>query len=427
MEQKPNVFPTKTETITNSNNSLGIEQYTANSLEEYEARKAIVTNEVYVNSNAPDNNVNVGYDYLSQNSALEAMRKRTEMQLAQKKTNGIVKDESLAEKSDSQKRYEEQVRLRDEQIEKNNQMIGRYQQQFHEAQNRKTVINEPTKIDPPVNVPPVKPPTNTLNNMNESNDDKLKQYIINLSQPNFNSPYDVIPLPSEGKLYPIKKSAVKVGYMTTADENILTSPNLIQSGLFLEILMDRKILEPNLRYKDLHVGDRNAIMLWLRATSYGEMYPITILDEDGIPFETEINLNDLKYKDLGAEPDANGLFDFTLPLSKMNLKFRFLTCGDSDEIDSIVEEDKLNGNPIDNTNIYKLRRMIVSVNGDTNPETIKTVSESMRIKDSNEFFDYVDKIESGVDLNIKVQTPGGGSIATFLPLNVNFFWPKFRI
>ena len=39
--------------------------------------------------------------------------------------------------------------------------------------------------------------------------------------------------------------------MTTADENILTSPNLLQSGEFLEILMNRKILEPGLRYKDL--------------------------------------------------------------------------------------------------------------------------------------------------------------------------------
>jgi hypothetical protein len=412
MEQKPNVFPNKTETITESNHNPDI----ARDLEEYEARKKVAVEEVY-------HNVDDG----TQMSAVEMMRKRTEEQMKQKKEFGFVKDESLVEKSESQKRYEEQIRLRDEQINKNNEMIGRYQQQFSEAQNRKTVMNEPPKVEPPVNVPPIKPPTNTLNNMNEPNDDKLKQYIINLSQPNFNSPYDVIPLPSQGKLYPIKKSAVKVGYMTTADENILTSPNLIQSGLFLEILMDRKILEQNLRYKDLHVGDRNAIMLWLRATSYGEMYPITILDENDIPFDTEINLNDLKYKELGAEPDAYGLFTFVLPLSKIELKFRFLTCGDTDEIDSIVEQDKLDGIPIDNTSIYKLSRMIMSVNGDTSEQAIKTLAESMRIKDSKAFLDYIEKIESGVDLNITVQTPGGGSITTFLPLNVNFFWPNIRV
>jgi hypothetical protein len=412
MEQKPNVFPNKTETITESNHNPDI----ARDLEEYEARKKIVVDEVY-------RNVEEG----SQMSAVEMMRKRTEEQMNQKKEFGVVKDESLVEKSESQKRYEEQIRLRDEQINKNNEMIGRYQQQFSEAQNRKTVMNEPTKVEPPVNVPPIKPPTNTLNNMNEPNDDKLKQYIINLSQPNFNSPYDVIPLPSEGKLYSIKKSAVKVGYMTTGDENILTSPNLLQSGLFLEILMDRKILEQHLRYKNLHVGDRNAIMLWLRATSYGEMYPITILDENEIPFDTEINLNDLKYKKLGAEPDSNGLFEFILPLTKTKLKFKFLTCGDSDEIDEMVEQDKLNGIPVNNANIYKLRKMIVSVNDDTSEEAINSISETMRIKDSKAFIDYVEKIESGVDLNITVKTPGGGSITTFLPLNINFFWPNIRV
>jgi hypothetical protein len=416
MEQKPNVFPNKAETNTNSNNSQDIEQYTAKSLEEYEARKKVAVEEVY-------RNVEEG----SQMSAVEMMRKRTEEQMNQKKEFGFVKDESLIEKSESQKRYEEQIRLRDEQIAKNNGMIDKYQQQFSEAQNRKTVMNEPPKVEPPANVPPIKPPTNTLNNMNEPNDDKLKQYIINLSQPNFNSPYDVIPLPSKGKLYPMKKSSIKVGYMTTADENILTSPNLLQSGLFLEVLMDRKILEPSLRYKNLHLGDRNAIMIWLRATSYGEMYPITVLDENEIPFDTEINLNDLKYKELGVEPDSQGLFNFTLPLSKLELKFKFLTCGVVDEIDEMVEQDRLNGIPVNNSNIYKLRRMIVSVNGDTSEQTINTISESMRIKDSQAFLNYVDEIESGVDLNIKVQTPGGGSITTFLPLNVNFFWPNFRV
>ena len=42
----------------------------------------------------------------------------------------------------------------------------------------------------------------------------------------------------------------------------------------VEILINRKILEPDLRYEDLLVGDRNAIMIWLRATGYGEMYPV---------------------------------------------------------------------------------------------------------------------------------------------------------
>ena len=125
-------------------------------------------------------------------------------------------------------------------------------------------------------------------------------YVYQLSQPQYNMSFDLIPLPSEGKIYRSKKANVKVAYLTTSDENILTSPNLLQSGEFLEILINRKLLERDLRYRDLHVGDRNAIMLWIRATGYGEMYPVTLYDENNEPFETEINLNNLKVKKLGA-------------------------------------------------------------------------------------------------------------------------------
>jgi uncharacterized membrane protein (DUF485 family) len=49
------------------------------------------------------------------------------------------------------------------------------------------------------------------------------------------------------------------------------------------------------------------------------------------------------------------------------------------------------------------------------------------IKDGKDFNKYVESIESGIDLNITVGTPGGGSVDTFLPLNLGFFWPDVRI
>jgi hypothetical protein len=51
----------------------------------------------------------------------------------------------------------------------------------------------------------------------------------------------------------------------------------------------------------------------------------------------------------------------------------------------------------------------------------------LRVGDAKAFNEYVEKIESGVDLNITVGTPGGGSVTTFLPLNISFFWPNFRL
>ena len=44
-------------------------------------------------------------------------------------------------------------------------------------------------------------------------------------QEGFNLPHDVVELPSRGKFYKNKKSALKVGYLTAMDENILLADN----------------------------------------------------------------------------------------------------------------------------------------------------------------------------------------------------------
>jgi hypothetical protein len=435
MDKKPNVIPTREQI-----NAATEEKA---KMEAYEMEKALVTNNIYSTAVAPDDTPQ------GHMSAVEMMRQRTENQLQQVQQGYSVQDTSLAEKNPTRvydevarQKNEEQMRLRDEQLKKNFENTQNFQRQTEEATNRH--VQQPQQnqqqnmesnnyqsgyqqpVNPPT--PPSVPPVN--NNYGQSfgeNPSNINPYIFEISQPNYNSPFDVIPLPSQGKTYKNKKANIRVGYMTTADENILTSPNLLQSGEFLEILINRKILEPELRYKDLLPGDRNAIMIWLRATGYGEMYPVSLLDEKEDIFETDINLNDLKTKEFGAEPDSDGLFSFTLPLSKMTVRFKFLTCGDIDKLEKMVENDKEKGVLVNNLSTYKFEMMLVEVNGTTDRNFIRDFAGSMRIADAKALDNYIDEIESGIDLNIEVATPGGGSIATFLPLNLNFFWPNIRI
>lgn len=441
MDKKPNVFP-KPETQQPANNLTEAER-----IAQYEAEKKAVTQHIYEQSaSVPMTHEELPNDYNVNGhaNAVEMMRMRTQQQMYQKDSNGMVQDPNLAEKTtgrfvqqSAEAKNEEQMRLRDEQIRINEENIQRYQQQANEAATRdKSRYNtdiypqhntnqgyvEQNNYVPPT--PPSKPPVNTMENYGQ-NPSNINPQIIELSQPNYNAPFDVIPLPSKGKMYRTKKPNVKVAYMTTADENILTSPNLLQSGEFLEILINRKLLEPNLRYRDLTVGDRNAIMIWLRATAYGEMYPVTILDELGEPFDTEINLNELKTIESGVEPDEEGYFDFVLPLSKAHVKFKFLTVGDIDEIEERLSKEKENNVLINNASTYKMERQLVEVNGNRDKNYVKDFASSMRIADAKALNDYIDSIESGIDLTIEVTTPGGGSIATFLPLTTKFFWPNF--
>ena len=244
-----------------------------------------------------------------------------------------------------------------------------------------------------------------------------------LAEPKWDSAFDLVPLPSKGKLYKGVRESVKVSYMTGSDENILTSPNLVQSGKFLEILISRNLLEPNLKYKDLHVGDRNALMIWLRASAFGNMYNVTVFNDKYEEVEGEVDLSELKYKHLGAEPDDNGLFDFKCPVSGDELKFKFLTAGDEDEVEAKLAQETKDGVEINNRSTYTLHKQIMGVNGDFNSETVKQSIENMRIGDIKALRTYIDNIESGIDLKVQVRTSGGESVSTFLPIESSFFWP----
>lgn len=424
-EIRPNVFPNK-EQPQQPTNLTEAEKIAA-----YEAEKAMVTNEIYTSQISEETPQ-------AHNGALEAMRARTEAQLNMKNSMGVVKDPSLSERGSvyrqptKEEQYQEnQISLRDEQLRKNKEQTANYQRLSEDAMSRDKEYyqnqNKPMQTQPTYKPQPSSPTMATKPTQTVMQQPIVDPYILELSQPNYNAPFDVIPLPSKGKLYKNKKTNVRLAYMTTSDENILTSPNLLKSGEFLEILINRKLLEADLRYRDLLPGDRNAIMIWLRATAYGEMYPVTLLDEFDEPFDTEINLNELNIIDLEIETDEEGLLSFTMPISKANIKFKLLTCGDVDDIESMLKLDEENGIPVKNTTTYKLEKMVVEVNGDRNKTMIRDFVNYLRIGDSKAFNEYVNTLDNGIDLNIEVGTPGGGSVKTFLPLNVNFFWPELGL
>lgn len=415
MDRKPNVVPTK--------GQMNAVKSDKEKKEAYEKEKLIVTSEIY---SAPFREGDTPNGHLD---AMQQMRERTNNQLNQHLQGKIVKDESLAEEGAvTHSRNDEQIRLRDAQLKTNLENIDKFQKQTAEATNRHMTYNQPIEPKTGYNssdvyndYPPTPPTSSNWENYGDYNRD---EYIAQISQPNYNSPFDVISLPSLGKTYKNKKANIKLSYMTTADENILSSPNLLQSGEFLEILINRKILEPGLRYKDLLPGDRNAIMIWLRATGYGEMYPITIEDENGDPFDTVVNLDSLKTNELNVEPDENGLFSFILPIAKKEIKFKLLTCGEIDYLEKMIEIERENNVLVNNYSTYRLERMIVEVDGSRDRTYIKDISNSMRLPDAKKLTDYINTIDCGIDLDIVVETPGGGSVATFLPLNLTFFWPN---
>jgi len=285
--------------------------------------------------------------------------------------------------------------------------------------------------------------------------------------------YDIIPLPSKGECYKAKLSKIPVAYLTAYDENMIVSPNLYRDKLIIDTILEHKVLSDVINPCDLLEGDREAIILFLRASGYGVEYPITAKDDiTGEEFETVIDLSKIGYKEFKLKGDENGYFDFELPVSKHKIKFKFLTHQDNvdiqdmdtfenkgllkDKIEDIVttldiyiDEDtdvsKSNkakireairtigtwGDGIDGENARfthtitnKLERSIVSVDGITDRKMISDFIQKMNVKDSSSLRKYINENEPGIDYRITIQKPeslGGGSMEVFLQLDQFIF------
>jgi hypothetical protein len=255
---------------------------------------------------------------------------------------------------------------------------------------------------------------------------------ITVMDPNYipedlKTPYDIVELPSQGLLYKNKKSKVKVEYLTAMDESILTSPNLSNSpNEMIDVLLRTKVKDLGFDVNELLEGDRVALLIFLRSTGIGEIYPQIVYDDNSSDFvDGEINLNELKQKKLTIKPNENNEFDFTLPKSEKKVKFRLLTAKDENEIvDRDKQEMKRSGNKISNKVILRLESMVTEIDGDRSKIQISNILKKIPLLDSRKLRKYIDENEPGIDLNTTARIQGGGSVECFLRLGKNFFYPE---
>ena len=324
---------------------------------------------------------------------------------------------------------------------------------------------------------------NRINTVGEENDSKKIDTVdeeqvmsqsetVDSEKTNFNDvdpslQYDVIQLPSNGQCYKSKIDRVPVAYLTAYDENIITSPNLYKDGLVIDFLLKNKIVNKDINVDDLVSGDADAIILFLRATSYGPDFPIVVQDpETGEQIETSVDLTTLKPKEFKLKGDENGHFEFVTPLRKDTIKFRYLTRGQERKLKQVTElegygtkshmlererelllaalsNDKvlneserksiraaintmknwskrlndLNDSEYTKIMTNNMQLQVVAVNGNYDREYVRKYVNAMPARDSLALRKYINNNMPGIDFNIEIQRPeslGGGSFKTFL-------------
>jgi hypothetical protein len=244
----------------------------------------------------------------------------------------------------------------------------------------------------------------------------------------FNLPHDVIQLPTQGVFYKSKKKSIKVGYLTAVDENILSDfdgrKNITES-IILPILRN-KIYEKDLRPEEMLDGDVEAILLFLRNTSFGPEYNIVAIDpKTDETFTSTILLDELNYKTTDVKPDENGLFNVTLPVSKKQVTLKLLTLSDRLDIERTIKlypSERIA--PVITT---RLNKHIVTLDGDEDRTKITTFIESMPIGDSKFIRKFVLDNEPRLDLKKEVIAPSGEKVMIDISFGVEFFRPFFAI
>lgn len=120
-----------------------------------------------------------------------------------------------------------------------------------------------------------------------------------------NVDYEWVELTSKGECYPHKKAKVPVGCLKAIDENVMVSSKHILSQTVCDELLRLKILDNDFNPESLYVGDRNAILVCLRRTGYGNIAINSNTNQT-------IDLSTLKYKEFNLKGDGNGYFNYLL-------------------------------------------------------------------------------------------------------------------
>lgn len=252
----------------------------------------------------------------------------------------------------------------------------------------------------------------------------MEQEVLNYGQMNFNLPHDVVSLPSGGIFYKNKKKAVKVGYLTASDENIILNTSQSNRESVVLSLLRNKLYETDLKPDELLTGDVEAILIFLRNTAFGPDYEVNLTDpHTGRKFNYTLVLDELNIRKTEYKPNEEGLFVVKLPKSGNEVKLKPMSLADSLEIEKLV--DTYPSNRVAPKVTWKLNKQIVSVDGESDKGVIAKYIETMPIMDSKFVRNFLNENEPRLELQKEVTAPSGEKVIVDITFGVEFFRPFY--
>jgi hypothetical protein len=251
----------------------------------------------------------------------------------------------------------------------------------------------------------------------------MEQNLIDAATQNFNLPHDMVQLPTGGIFYKSKKKSVKIGYLTANDENYLIGAGRSSENIILKLLRN-KLYEHDLRPEELLDGDVEAILIFLRNTSFGPEYSINLIDPaTDKPFVGTILLDELNIRKTDVKPDEDGTFTTKLPKTGVTVKLRPTTFNDTIELDKMADQYPAGRQAPRIT--WKLLKHIVEIDGEQDKSKISLFIDTLPIMDSKYIRKFLKDNEPSLDLKRSVIAPSGELVSFEIAFGVDFFRPFF--
>ena len=255
-------------------------------------------------------------------------------------------------------------------------------------------------------------------------------------------PTEIIDLPSRGLIYsednPLSSGKIEMKYMTAKEEDILTTQSYIRDGSVLDRLFQSLIISNGegqpIKYVDLIVGDKNAIMIAARVLGYGKEYKVVINDPFSGKEQGEvIDLSQFGNKEYDGSTQVElhkNEFEFTLPQTNRKITFMITTESKDRKVKHKLSEEKKKNRKLKNETsselTTRLKETILSVDGEYDQRVIDNfVDNELFAQDSRALRTYIKNVSPDMDLEwefISEETGEGRMMS--LPMDITFFWPE---
>lgn len=246
-------------------------------------------------------------------------------------------------------------------------------------------------------------------------------------------PTEVINLPSKGWFYPadnpLSSGQLELKMMTAKEEDILTSPNLIQKNIVLDKLLEAVVINKAISLDDMLICDRNAAFFAIRRLAYGDKYEAKLTcGRCGKENAVSIDLGKMDNRPFDFEkyPKGENSFTFKLPYSGKTITFKLLTKKDENAIDVELKGMEKVSKDVRREITTRLGHIIIAIDGVTERAQIRRfVNEELVSKDSLALRSHLRELMPDIDTTFDFVCQSCGlERKEETPMGVEFFWPN---